>query len=198
MADITRTRVYKDACLPSKKFLREAGTFENAWNTCRSLDWMFWGLERISYSDKKILRLFACWCVRETKISDGRKVWDLLVDERSRRAVEVAEQYAKGNATYGELKVARKDAISALGPVEWSALEKVEQMAKWAASEAAMKSTERSAYSAAVNSASWSIIYLSRQNSKQSDEIKNIEQAQINQLRKMIPNPFKGNKVIVK
>lgn len=41
------------------------------------------------------LRLWACWCVRQQ--------WHLLTDERSRRAVEVAEAFALGAATKADL-----------------------------------------------------------------------------------------------
>ena len=43
------------------------------------------------YDIEKELRLWACWCVRQ--------VWHLLTDERSRRAVEVAEAFSRGEAT---------------------------------------------------------------------------------------------------
>jgi len=58
-----------------------------------------WAATRKGMLDDRTLRLFACKCVRE--------VWHLLTDERSCKAVEVAELYAVGEATDEELAAAR-------------------------------------------------------------------------------------------
>lgn len=75
---------------------------ETAWLTCTESSVM---LEQLpaGASDRK-LRLFAVACCR--------RAWHLLVDERSRRAVEVAERFADRAATDQELESARQDAWS--------------------------------------------------------------------------------------
>lgn len=52
------------------------------------------------------MRLFACACVRQC--------WPLLADERSRRAVEVAERYADGTATSLDIGQANMNAAHAV------------------------------------------------------------------------------------
>jgi hypothetical protein len=63
------------------------------------IDWRVWIATRPGVLDDTILRLFACWCVRQ--------VWNLVEDDRSRRAVDVAVRYAVGTATEQELADAR-------------------------------------------------------------------------------------------
>jgi len=65
----------------------------------------------------KTARLFACWCVRQ--------VWNLLTDERSKTAIEVAERYVNGEATEEELAAAgaaaRDAARAAARAAAWDA-----------------------------------------------------------------------------
>ena len=76
-------------------------------------DWLVWTATRPGGFSDSILRKLACRFIRETPLSDGCKVWDLLTDERSRKAVEVAESYVDGKATYEELEAAFAAAFAA-------------------------------------------------------------------------------------
>ncbi|HEV3417872.1 MAG TPA: hypothetical protein VG056_13685 [Pirellulales bacterium] len=50
-------------------------------------------------------RLFACGCCR--------RIWDLLLDERLRRGIEIRERYERGLALEDEVKAAIHDCYSA-------------------------------------------------------------------------------------
>ena len=63
--------------------------------------------------DDKTLRLLAVRFVRETPLADGRKVFDLLTDERSINALVVAEKYALDLASKEDLTAARDAAWAA-------------------------------------------------------------------------------------
>jgi len=103
-----------EACPEGARFALSKETMAQVWDECPRVDWLIWIMRRTGEApDRKALRLFACWCVRETPISGGRKVWDLLTDERSRNAVIVAERFANGEATDEELAVARRAAADA-------------------------------------------------------------------------------------
>src|ERR1700722_14553394 len=73
------------------------------WLVCTNPQLML-GILSLATSERK-LRLFACaWC---------RRAWDRLTDPRSRAAVEIAERYAEGQATWTELLAGRDAAEEA-------------------------------------------------------------------------------------
>ena len=74
--------------------------------------------EQTAWRDR-IARLHTCDCACSTPLADGRVVYDLLKDARSRNAIEVAERYALGLATPEELTAAGDAAWAAAG--EWQA-----------------------------------------------------------------------------
>lgn len=113
------------ACSEAREWAKEFKTLHQAWNECQNPQWMLWALDAVEFKDNQTSRLFACWCVRNIPVNDGRKVWDLLIDERSRNAVEVAEKFANGEVD----DIARSAAWSAARSAAWSAA--------WSAAEAA-------------------------------------------------------------
>ncbi len=102
-------------------------------------NWLLWAAIQPGVFSDTVVRKLACRFVRETPIGDGT-VWDLLEDERSRKAVEVAERYADGNATDAELSAAYAAACVAAEAAEaasWAAADATACVAADAASWAA-------------------------------------------------------------
>ncbi len=100
------------------------------------------------------LRTLACRFVRGTPLGDGRTVWALLTDQRSRAAVEVAERYVLGEATDEDLAAARSAAFAAWAAARAAARSAAETAARSAARDAwAARSAARSAAEAASRDA---------------------------------------------
>ena len=99
------------ACIEGARWaLSISGDMSDVWDAMIEQgkhNWLIWTATRPGVFSDSTLRKLACRFVRETPLHDGRTVWDLLTDERSRKAVEVAELYADGKATAQELADAR-------------------------------------------------------------------------------------------
>lgn len=104
------------ACGEGRAFALTQPTMADVWDKCPRPDWLLWILYKLNRQpNDRTLRLFAVWCARNTPLSDGRKVGDLLTDPRSLAALEVAERYVNGNATDRELAAAEAAARDAAG-----------------------------------------------------------------------------------
>ena len=115
------------ACGEARSWASTRPDLETCWATCNRPDWMIWLLHELGHKDDQAYRLYACWCVRNTPLADGRTVWDLLTDERSKNAVVVAERFARGEATSEELDAARDAARDAA----WDAARDAAWAAAW-------------------------------------------------------------------
>ena len=104
------------------------------------LDDALWCLRAVEGCDREI-RLYAVWCARQ--------VQHLMADRRSVAALDVAERYARGQASSEELAAARAAAWEA----EREAAREAREAAAWAAMAAARAARE--AAWAAWESATW-------------------------------------------
>jgi hypothetical protein len=133
-----------EACTEGAKWALSIGEeMDVVWNAMveqGKYDWLIWTATRPGVFPDTVLRKLVCRFVRETPLSDGRNVWDLLTDERSRNAVEVAEAYADGKATAQELEDAY-DAADAVACAAYDAAYAVDAAAftAFAAADAAAR-----------------------------------------------------------
>ncbi len=142
-----------DACEAGRDWaLANCKTMQDVWATARP-EWLVWVTTRQGVSDDRTLRLFGVFC--------ARSVEHLMTDQRSRDAIDVAERFAKGEATAEELSAAwsaaraASDAARAASAAAWAAARAAAWSAARAASDAARAAS--AAAWAAARAAAWDL-----------------------------------------
>ena len=192
------------ACEEGRGFAIQHPTMGEVWDVCPRPDWLLWLVDRLGQRlDDRTLRLFAVWCARNTPLGDGRVTGDLLKDPRSLAALDVAERYANGQATAGELVSAAFAAAAAASAAAYAA-----SAAAYAASAAAYaayadaadddaSAAAYAAYAAAADDDAPAAAYAACAFAAYADaaDVVASRRAQADQLRRMVPNPFRAKEV---
>jgi hypothetical protein len=181
-----------DACSEAVEWVETQPDLETAWNNCKRSDWMLWLDMKLNLFNDRDRRLMTCAFVRRTPLGDGRVVWDLLTNERSRNAVEVAERHANGDATDDELSTAWDAARSAAWDgagsaacyAARSAAGSAARSAAWDGAGSAACYAARSAAGSAARSAAWDAAWYAAEYAARD--------AQLDIIREF-GNPFNGN-----
>ena len=100
-----KTEITKyNPCNDAVEFRNKYNTFQEAWKNCWRGDWMLWLAGELKVPLKP-LTLAKALC--------SKTIIHLMKDERSKKAVEVAEKYGRGKATRKQLDAAAADAYVA-------------------------------------------------------------------------------------
>lgn len=118
-----------------------------------SVDDKFWVVLREGLLSKKLMRLFAVWCARQ--------VQHLMDDERSLKALDVAEVFANGEATKEQLAAAFDAAFDVVSDAARAAASAAAFDAAFDAARAAARvaafDVARAAARAAARDAAWDV-----------------------------------------
>jgi len=135
-----------NACSKGRTWaIANCSTMQAAWDTAPDPSWVIWIATRQGVLTDRELRLFAVWCVRQAQ--------HLLTDPRSVSTIDVAERYANGEATDGELTAARTAASVAAWTSASVAARAAARAAAWAAARTAASVAASGAANAAASAA---------------------------------------------
>lgn len=137
---IERYRPCDSACAWLRT-LPTGSTMRDAWLACQDPAWMAWCVGKVGTKRDRVVAGVAL--VRRTPVGDGRVVFDLLTDPRSRDAILTAERWVAGEATDEDLAA----------DAEAAAAGAAARAAAWAATAWAWATTAAWAWAAEVGEA---------------------------------------------
>lgn len=105
MNEVTRFLEEHGAANDLLEFGSQCRSLIRLWDTCPRVDWLLWMLEALQFTNRRELRLLACW--------QARQFWNIMPGGACRRAVEQAEAFAREEITKTELTTAQFAAVKA-------------------------------------------------------------------------------------
>ena len=134
------------ACQEARNWVADRSLVD-AWKTCERPDWLLFFADKSGAITEKEWRLLAC--------AFARTALKYTTDPQPLKTIEVAERFARGEASVEELGAAYRAAMSAAYSAAYSAASSTASSAAMsAASSAAMSAASSAAYSAASSAAS--------------------------------------------
>lgn len=160
------------------KYARKYKTLDSLWQNCKRSDWMLWMMSCIEYKPACALRQFAVYSARQHV--------NLMADARSLKVIQVAEQFAIGEANTPELDEARKQAYAALTEAKRKN-DKLAEALAWSAASTA----KEDAFTAATDSATYAAEIADMRGGK--NDFYRIRELQSHKLRQLAGNPFSND-----
>ena len=150
------TRLPKDACPEAVRWCKTQPSLAVAWKRCERGDWMLWFAGRLSgepESDaRRHLVLAACECARLTlPIFEAERPRD----DRPRRAIEMAERWARGGDGAPSLAEVRRAADAAYAAADAAYAAAYAAFAAAYAAYAAYAAAYAAVYAAAADAAAY-------------------------------------------
>jgi len=159
-----------------KKLARSKNSLAEIWEACPRSDWMLWMLDCIEFKPATGLRLFACYCARQSPIIES--------DLRLVNCIAASERFAKGEAEPAELMKAQQEAYAVIAEAKRKN-DALAEAAAWVATSTAKEDAYTAAYDAGICAVQ--IAELRNMDSKE------IRRRQADRLRRIIENPFAPN-----
>jgi hypothetical protein len=129
-----------DACEDAKDWAADK-SWKEIFETCHRGDWLLWLFQKTNPNDLQLLTLAKGHCANTVR--------DLMKDERSIKAVDVAIAFGEGKASREELDIAAASAARAARAAAVCAYASAAAYAAYAASAASTAAAARGAYAAA-------------------------------------------------
>lgn len=176
-------------CPDAREWLLTQPDLATAWGNCPRSDWMFWLCEKRNLlTDEQDLALQLA--MLDAPLSDGRRVLDLIADQRILAFIEMKRQRLAGAViSPTEWDNARVASWAAVRTASSATSRSVAKVASWTTAKAAAESVARAAARDAVENVAWATADGAKAAARDVRWVASLAW-QANKIREIIGNPF--------